>query len=58
MVYSDKLFVLTPEGDLKVLLDEGDAEKVDRLEQQFFDGKVTQDVLLPPGGASRRGWPA
>ncbi len=23
MVYSDKLFVLTPEGDLKILLDEG-----------------------------------
>ena len=24
LVYSDKLFVLTPEGDMRVLLDEGD----------------------------------
>jgi sugar lactone lactonase YvrE len=49
MVYSDKLFVLTPEGDLKVLLDEGDPEKVDPLERQFFEGKVTQDVLFATG---------
>jgi sugar lactone lactonase YvrE len=49
MVYSDKLFVLTPEGDLKVLLDEGDPQKVDLLEQQFFAGKVTQDVLFDTG---------
>jgi len=49
MVYSDKLFVLTPEGDLKVLLDEGDAEKVDALERQFFAGNVTEDVLFATG---------
>ncbi len=49
MVYSDKLFVLTPEGDLKVLLDEGDPAKVDALEKQFFEGKVTQDVLFATG---------
>jgi sugar lactone lactonase YvrE len=49
MVYSDKLFVLTPEGDLKVLLDEGDPQKVDLLEDQFFQGKVTQDVLFATG---------
>jgi sugar lactone lactonase YvrE len=49
MVYSDKLFVLTPEGDLKVLLDEGDPARVDPLERQFFDGKVTEDVLFATG---------
>jgi gluconolactonase len=49
MVYSDKLFVLTPEGDLKVLLDEGDPQKVDALEQQFFRGEVTQEVLFATG---------
>src|SRR6185312_11597835 len=36
MVYSDKLFVLTPEGDLRVLLDEGDPQKVDALWQAFL----------------------
>lgn len=49
MVYSDKLFVLTPEGDLRVLLDEGDPEKVDRLEQAFFRNHVTEDVLFATG---------
>jgi sugar lactone lactonase YvrE len=49
MVYSDKLFVLTPEGDLKILLDEGDPQKVDRLEQAFFNNHVTEDVLFATG---------
>jgi gluconolactonase len=49
MIYSDKLFVLTPEGDLRILLDEGDPAKVDALERQFFAGKVTEDVLFATG---------
>lgn len=49
MVYSDKLFVLTPEGDLKVLLDEGDPQKVDALERAFFNNHVTEDVLFVTG---------
>jgi sugar lactone lactonase YvrE len=49
MVYSDKLFVLTPEGDLKILLDEGDPQKVDRLEQSFVNNHVTEDVLFVTG---------
>lgn len=49
MVYSDKLFVLTPEGDLRILLDEGDPAKVDALEKEFFAGAVTKDVLFATG---------
>lgn len=49
MVYSDKLFVLTPEGDLKILLDEGDPAKVGALEQAFFNNHVTEDVLFATG---------
>jgi sugar lactone lactonase YvrE len=48
-VYSDKLFVLTPQGDLKVLLDEGDPAKVQALEEQFRAGTVTEDVLFATG---------
>jgi gluconolactonase len=48
-VYSDKLFVLTPQGDLRVLLDEGDPAKVDALEKQFLAGAVTEDVLFATG---------
>ena len=49
LVYSDKLFVLTPEGDLKILLDEGDPEKVGALERAFFHNHVTEDVLFVTG---------
>jgi sugar lactone lactonase YvrE len=48
-VYSDKLFVLTPKGDLRVLLDEGDPALVDALERQFFANHVTEDVLFATG---------
>ena len=49
LVYSDKLFVLTPHGDLRFLLDEGDPAQVDALEQAFFRNQVTQEVLFPTG---------
>jgi len=49
LVYSDKLFVLTPEGDLRVLLDEGDPAKVEALERQFLQGQVTEEVLFATG---------
>jgi sugar lactone lactonase YvrE len=49
LVYSDKLFVLTPQGDLRVLLDEGDPKKVAALEQQFRENHVTEDVLFATG---------
>jgi gluconolactonase len=49
MVYSDKLFVLTPQGDVRLLLDEGDAQKVDALEQAFFENRVNEQVLFATG---------
>jgi sugar lactone lactonase YvrE len=49
LVYSDKLFVLTPSGDLRVLLDEGDPAKVAALEQAFGAKQVTEDVLFATG---------
>jgi sugar lactone lactonase YvrE len=49
MVYSDKLFVLTPEGDLRILLDQGDPAKVSALERAFFNNHVTEEVLFATG---------
>jgi len=48
-VYSDKLWVIAPDGDWKVLLDEGDPAKVGALEEQFFNNHVTEDVLFATG---------
>ncbi|MGO8695761.1 MAG: SMP-30/gluconolactonase/LRE family protein [Rectinemataceae bacterium] len=49
MVYSDKLFAITPRGDLVILLDEGDPEKVRRLDEAFFAKRVTSEVLFDTG---------
>ena len=49
LVYSDKLFVLTPDGDMRVLLDEGDPDKVGALEDAFFRNAVTEEVLFATG---------
>jgi gluconolactonase len=49
MVYSDKLFVLSPQGDFRLLLDEGDPKKVDDLEKAFFENTVNEQVLFTTG---------
>jgi gluconolactonase len=49
LVYSDRLWVLTPQGDLRVLLDEGDPARVEALEQAFLANRVTEDLLFATG---------
>ena len=49
MVYSDKLFALTPQGDLRVFLDEGDPHKVGALEDAFLRNEVNEQVLFATG---------
>jgi len=49
MVYSDKLFVITPEGELVILLDEGDHAEVARLDDAFYNRRVTNEILFRTG---------
>ena len=49
MVYSDKLFLLTPQGNLRVLLDEGNPDKVGALEEAFLKNEVNEKVLFATG---------
>jgi gluconolactonase len=49
MVYSDKLFALTPQGDLRIFLDEGDPQKVEALETAFLNNRVTEELLFATG---------
>jgi sugar lactone lactonase YvrE len=48
-VYSDTLFVITPDGEQIVLLDEGDPEKVKALDDAFFEKRVTTEILFETG---------
>jgi sugar lactone lactonase YvrE len=49
MVYSDKLFAITPEGKLRILLDEGDPEKIGRLDEAFREKRVRSELLFETG---------
>lgn len=49
MVYSDKLFVITPDGNMRILLDEGDHAKVKALDDAFYKSCVTNEILFETG---------
>jgi len=48
-VYSDKIFAITPEEEFKILLDEGDPQKIARLDQAFYKSCVTNEILFDTG---------
>ena len=49
MVYSDKLFVITPEGEMVILIDEGDEKCVAELDKAFYESRVTNEILFKTG---------
>jgi len=49
MVYSDKVFAITPDGEGRILLDMGDHGKVQALDDAFYAGRVTKEVLFATG---------
>ncbi len=48
-VYSDKLWVITPDGEHITLLDEGDPDLVRQLDEAFFQKSVTSELLFKTG---------
>lgn len=50
LVMADVLFALTPEGDYRVLLDDGDADATRALEAAFQADEVTPELMLAAGG--------
>ncbi|MDA0230737.1 MAG: SMP-30/gluconolactonase/LRE family protein [Proteobacteria bacterium] len=51
LIMSDQLFVLTPEGDCQILLDDGNSEATDALEKAFYERRVTPELMLAATGA-------
>jgi len=49
MVYSDKVFIITPDGEGKILLDMGDHDKVQTLDNAFYSSRVTKEILFATG---------
>ena len=49
-VISDRIAVITPEGDERIVFDDGDPAKVKRFDEHFFAGTVTPEVMMGCGG--------
>lgn len=49
MVYSDKIFIITPEGEGKIIFDAGDKEKVLALDDAFYKSQINYDILFATG---------
>lgn len=50
LVMVDKLFYLTPEGDMRVILDDGDPQASRTLMDAFWRGEATPELMLAAGG--------
>ncbi len=50
-ILTDRVFALTPEGELRIILDDDNAEASARLMEAFHEDRLTPDVMLATGGA-------
>lgn len=50
LVMSDQIFVLSPEGELHIVLDDGNKEATDALLQAFAEDRATPELMLAAGG--------
>lgn len=49
-IMTDRIFAITPEGDLRILLDDSDSEAEAALMKAFQEDKATPDLMLACGG--------
>ena len=49
-IISDRIAVITPEGDEQIVFDDGDAAKVRAFDEHFFAGTVTPEVMMGCAG--------
>jgi sugar lactone lactonase YvrE len=50
-VMADRVFALTPEGELRILLDDAPAAASKRLMEAFYKGLATPELMLACGGS-------
>ena len=50
LIMSDQLFALTPEGECRILFEDGDDAATDALEKAFLAREITPELMLAAGG--------
>jgi gluconolactonase len=53
-VMVDRIFALTPEGELRILLDDGRPGDIENVDRAFQAGEITADLLMDCGGIIAR----
>jgi hypothetical protein len=46
VISGEKIFALTPEGELRIILDDGNPEAIARLDKNFFAGKYSMEDMV------------
>lgn len=50
-IFTDGIFAITPERDVRIIFEDSDPEEIERLDRIFQAGEVDMDVLLTTGGS-------
>jgi sugar lactone lactonase YvrE len=50
-VFADQIFIITPEGELRILLDDAPRDPSKKLMDSFYEGKVTRELMMACRGA-------
>jgi sugar lactone lactonase YvrE len=45
-VFTDQIFIITPEGDLRILLDDAPPAQSKKLMEAFYKGNVTREIMM------------
>jgi gluconolactonase len=46
LIYAEKIFALTPKGELRIIFDDGNPEAIKQLDNHFFTGKVVIEDMI------------
>lgn len=49
-VMSDRIFAITPEGELRIILDDGDPEASKKMMDAFYKDQLTPELMMAAGG--------
>lgn len=50
LIWSDQIFAITPDGDCRILFDDGDPAAFAAVAQAFAEDRLTPEILLAAGG--------
>jgi gluconolactonase len=50
-IFTDGIFAITPDGDVRVILEDSTPDEIERFDRRFREGSVNMELLLSMGGS-------